>query len=127
MSRRADIDARLEVARERYLDGHPSISSLEAERDVVQTGLTRAATEARNSVRANYQAAAAAEQRLRSQVSALQGDTLAEQDRSVRYNTLAREANTNRSLYDGLLQRYRELNAASGITASNIAVVDVAQ
>jgi polysaccharide biosynthesis transport protein len=127
MNRKADIEARLEVARERYLDDHPSIRTLEAELGVVQTNLTRAANEARNSVRAGYQAAAAAEQRLRSQVSTLQGNTLAEQDRSVRYNTLAREADTNRSLYDGLLQRYRELNAASGITASNIAVVDVAQ
>jgi uncharacterized protein involved in exopolysaccharide biosynthesis len=45
----------------------------------------------------------------------------------VRYNTLAREADTNRSIYDGLLQRFRELNASSGITASNIAIVDEAQ
>jgi succinoglycan biosynthesis transport protein ExoP len=60
-------------------------------------------------------------------VNSLQGATLAEQDRSVRYNTLAREADTNREVYDGLLQRYRELNAAAGITASNIAVIDQAQ
>jgi capsular exopolysaccharide synthesis family protein len=78
-------------------------------------------------VRANYQSALAAEQRLRTQVNSLQGETLAEQDRSVRYNTIAREADTNRQIYDGLLQRFRELNASSGITASNIAIVDEAQ
>jgi capsular exopolysaccharide synthesis family protein len=127
MSRRAELQGRLEAARERYLDDHPTIRTLEAELEATEASLNRAANEARNAVRAGYQSAVAAEQRLRSQVRSLQGATLAEQDRSVRYNTLAREADTNRSIYDGLLQRYRELNASSGITASNIAIVDEAQ
>jgi polysaccharide biosynthesis transport protein len=125
--RRADVQSRLETARERYLADHPSVRTLEAELQAVETSLNRAANEARNSVRANFQSAAAAESRLRSQVNTLQGATLAEQDRSVSYNTLAREADTNRSIYDGLLQRFRELNAAAGITSSNIAVVDQAR
>src|SRR3546814_4885656 len=37
-----------------------------------------------------------------------------------------READTNRTLYDGLLQRYKEVSAAAGITASNVSVVDEA-
>ena len=127
MEKRADVKARLETARARYLPDHPSIRALEAELATTEASLNTAANEARNSVRAQYQAAAAAEQRLRARVGTLQGATLAEQDRSVRYNTLAREADTNRSIYDGLLQRYRELNASSGITASNIAIVDEAQ
>ena len=80
----------------------------------------------RESIRAEYTGALSAEQALRQQVRTLQGATLAEQDLSVRYNTLAREADTNRSLYEGLLQRYRELNAAAGISASNIAIIDQA-
>jgi uncharacterized protein involved in exopolysaccharide biosynthesis len=61
---------------------------------------------------------------LTAQLGELKGSTLAEQDRSVQYNLLAREATTNRTLYDGLLQRYKELNAAAGISASNIAIID---
>jgi capsular exopolysaccharide synthesis family protein len=127
MTRRADVQTKLEAARERYLADHPSVQTLEAELAATEASLASAAGDVRNSVRANYQSAAAAERRLQGQVRALQGETLAEQDRSVRYNTLAREADTNRQIYDGLLQRYRELNASSGITASNIAIVDVAQ
>jgi capsular exopolysaccharide synthesis family protein len=56
----------------------------------------------------------------------LKSATLAEQDRSVRYNILAREADTNRTLYDGLLQRYKEVSAASGVTTNNISVIDKA-
>lgn len=127
MTRRADLQTELESARRRYYDDHPTVTRLETELASVQSGLDRAAREVRNAIRANYQAAASAEQQLQGQVDALQGATLAEQDRSVRYNTLAREADTNRSLYDGLLQRYRALNASSGITASNIAIVDEAE
>lgn len=127
LTRQADLQSKLDSARERYLADHPSVRTLEAELAAVETSLNRAANDARNSVRANYQSAQAAERRLQSQVLSLQGATLAEQDRSVRYNTLAREADTNRQIYDGLLQRFRELNASSGITASNIAVVDEAQ
>jgi capsular exopolysaccharide synthesis family protein len=77
-------------------------------------------------VRSDYDAARAAEQALIRTVGELKGDSLAEQDRSVQYNLLAREADTNRTIYDGLLQRYKELNASAGISASNISIIDLA-
>ena len=127
MTRRAELQGELDAARRRYLEAHPTVERLRAELQAVQGSLTRAANEVRSSIRADYEAANAAEERLQSQVTALQGATMAEQDRAVRYNTLAREADTNRSLYDGLLARYRTLNAAAGMTASNIAIVDKAE
>jgi uncharacterized protein involved in exopolysaccharide biosynthesis len=53
--------------------------------------------------------------------------TLNETDSNVQFGLLSREVDTNRQVYDGLLQRYKELNASSGITISNILVVDVAE
>ena len=126
LSRRSDIQAQLDSARDRYLGDHPTIQMLTSQLNDINQQLTSAATEARNSVRAEFVAAQAAEQTLRARVGQLEAATLQEQDRSVRYNTLAREADTNRSIYDGLLQRYRELNASAGITASNISVIDQA-
>ncbi|MBX7527413.1 GumC family protein [Qipengyuania vesicularis] len=124
MTRRADLESQLEAARDRYLPGHPAITRLEADVSGVNSQLTRTASDVRESIRAEYQAAAAAEQRLDSQLRRARNATLAEQAQSVRYNVLAREADTARSIYDGLLQRYRELNASAGITSSNILIVD---
>lgn len=45
-------------------------------------------------------------------------------ERSVQYNILKREVETNQQLYEGLLQRLREAGISSGLTASNIRVVD---
>jgi capsular exopolysaccharide synthesis family protein len=123
---RDTLQAQLAEARTRYQEGHPTLTRLEGQIATVGSELTRAANEARNSVRAQYVGALQAENQLRGRVASLRGDTLAEQDRSVRYNTLAREADTNRSIYEGLLQRFRELNASAGITASNLTVIDVA-
>ena len=125
--RRSEAQSALDDAKTRYLGDHPLVQRLTSNVQNIDAQLTTAATQARNSVRAEYTAAASSEERLRAQVGELEGATLREQDRSVRYNTLAREADTNRSIYDGLLQRYRELNAAAGITASNVSVIDVAE
>jgi capsular exopolysaccharide synthesis family protein len=126
-TRKSEVEAELENARQRYLGDHPAIQRLEADLANVDAQLTQAANQAREAVRADYVAARAAEQSLQAQVGQLEGATLEEQDRSVRYNTLAREADTNRSIYEGLLQRYRELNASAGITASNVSIIDVAE
>lgn len=124
MTRRAELEGEYKKARERYLDDHPSVLQVQAELATVTQQLNQIAAGVRDSIRANYMAALAAESRLESQASQLQSATLAEQDRAVRYNTLAREADTNRSLYNGLLQRFRELNAAAGIATSNLAIID---
>src|SRR5262249_34880185 len=46
------------------------------------------------------------------------------QKRSIQYNILKREVDTNRELYTSLLQRYKEVDVASGVGANNIFVVD---
>jgi capsular exopolysaccharide synthesis family protein len=127
LNRRSELQAQLDSAKDRYLESHPTVQRLSSQLSTTEAQLTRAATQARDAVRADYVAARAAEARLRAQVDQLESATLHEQDRSVRYNTLAREADTNRSVYDGLLQRYRELNASAGITASNVSVIDQAE
>lgn len=126
-SRRSSLQAELTAARQRYFEEHPTVQRLSGELSLVERQLNSAATEARDAVRAQYVASLDAERALRDRVEELQTATFAEQDRSVRYNTLAREADTNRSIYEGLLQRFRELNASAGITASNIAIIDEAR
>jgi len=45
---------------------------------------------------------------------------------SVQYNILRREFETNRGLYDGMLQRLREIGVASGAQENNISLIDSA-
>ena len=47
--------------------------------------------------------------------------------RSIQYTILQREVDTNRSLYDALLQRYKEIGVAGGIGAAPVSIVDRAE
>jgi polysaccharide biosynthesis transport protein len=47
-------------------------------------------------------------------------------ERLVQYNILKREAETNKTLYDGLLTKLKEADIAVGLKSSNIRVVDPA-
>jgi polysaccharide biosynthesis transport protein len=47
-------------------------------------------------------------------------------NKSVEYNILKREVDTNKQLYEGLLQRLKEAGVSAGLKASNIRIVDSA-
>ena len=44
--------------------------------------------------------------------------------RSIQYTILQREVDTNRSLYDALLQRYKEIGVAGGVGVAPVSIVD---
>src|SRR3546814_9814358 len=57
----------------------------------------------------------------------LKGDYLDLRRRSIQYNIYQQEVDTNQALYDGLLQRFKEIGVAGGVGVNNISIVDPAQ
>ncbi|WDF72853.1 GumC family protein [Novosphingobium sp. KACC 22771] len=127
LTQRATALAALEEERARHLDGYPTVAAKQAQVQALNSQIQTLANNVRNAIRLEYEAALKSEIELNSQVDRLKADTLNEQDRSVQYNLLQHEVETNRQVYDGLLQRYKELNASAGISTSNISVIDIAQ
>jgi polysaccharide biosynthesis transport protein len=121
---RAQLQAKLEEDRQRYKDEHPIVRQESANIAEMDRQIGTIASSIKASIRDQYMTAARQESALAGDVSSLKGQTLSEQDRSVRYNSLKREADTNLQLYDGLLQRYKEVSAEAGSTNNNISVVD---
>lgn len=126
LTERAKDEADLQRERAKHLEDHPVVQQLKAQEQAIDRQISAIAQSVRNSIKQQYDAAVSAEKGLKDQVAGLKGASLEEQDKSVQYNLLARDADTSRSLYESLLQRYKELNAAAGISASNIAVIDAA-
>jgi capsular exopolysaccharide synthesis family protein len=107
---------------------HPEMISLGAQiseltKQIASEG-SQMASSRNNSLLQDYRAAASAENALRGKVAGLKGDVLNLRGRSIQYNILQREVDTNRSLYDALLQRYKEIGVAGGIGASPVSIVD---
>jgi succinoglycan biosynthesis transport protein ExoP len=71
-----------------------------------------------------FRAAQNAERALQGRVAALRGTVLDERGRSIQYNILQRELDTNRGLYDALLQRYREIGISGGVGTNTVSIVD---
>jgi len=75
-------------------------------------------------IKADYDAALAKEKKLENYVNVLKTDLEDYRDRRIQYTILEREVDTARTQYDGLLQRYKEVTVASGVGASQVAIVD---
>jgi polysaccharide biosynthesis transport protein len=78
------------------------------------------------SYKAAFESSSSQENEMKRRVETLKADMLDLQKRSIEYNILKREVDTNRSLYDGLLQRYKEVDVAGGVGANNVFIVDKA-
>ena len=78
-------------------------------------------------LRSQVTQAAARETELAARVEALKTSLIDLRRRSIQYNILQREVDTNRTIYDGLLQRYKEIGIAGAVGTNNISIVDQAR
>ncbi|MBJ7532843.1 polysaccharide biosynthesis tyrosine autokinase [Rhodomicrobium vannielii ATCC 17100] len=78
----------------------------------------------RNSLKAAYETSLAQESEMKGRIETLRGEVLDLQKKGIQYNILKREVETNRGLYNSLLQRSKEVNIAGGVGTNNIFIVD---
>jgi len=110
---------------------HPEMVSLQSQINELQRQINNQAAQASsgriNGLLADYRGALDAERALQARVSQLKGDVLNLRGRSIQYTILQREVDTNRSLYDALLQRYKQIGVAGGVGMAPVSIVDRAQ
>lgn len=124
---RAELAARYQENLSVYQPGFPLMQQLQAQMDEVDRLIEAELGNIRASVRSEYDGALAQEQLLATRVDELKDDVLDLRSRSIQYNILQREVDTNRELYEGLLQRYKEIGVAGGVGTNNISIVDRAE
>jgi succinoglycan biosynthesis transport protein ExoP len=123
---RALLDAEYQQKLSIYQPDYPEMLQLKARIDEADGQIRTIASNIRISIQNQYEIAANQERSLQDQVNGLTGDVLDLRDRSIQYNILQRELDTTRTLYEGLLQRYKEVGVTGGVTANNISIVDLA-
>jgi polysaccharide biosynthesis transport protein len=77
-------------------------------------------------VKARLDAVTAEEAQLREKLANTRKQVLVTQDNSIDLNLLKREVDTNRQLYDSLLERLKQVNVSSNLTTNNLSIVDAA-
>lgn len=128
---RAGLEAEYQEKRTLMKPDHPEMVSLRSRLDELDRQIALETSQVsggrNNSLAQEYRGALSAERALQSRVNALKGSVLDLRGRSVRYNILQREVDTNRGLYDALLQRYKEIGVAGGVGTSPVSIVDRAE
>ncbi len=105
----------------------PEAKAARARVDALDASIKGEENRIRASLQQTYQAAAARQQALTRQVDALKASLVDQRQRAIQYNIYQRDAETNRELYDALLQRYKEVGVAGEALSNNVAVVDAAR
>jgi len=115
---------------ELFKPNYPSMLALQEQISSRQSLIEREGRRIRSNttenMRASYEAAIAEERKLAGEIKALEKELLTFRDNSVGYTNLKRDVDTSRSLYDGLLQRMKEINVVETAEIDNVTVVDKA-
>ncbi|MFB0612665.1 GumC family protein [Aurantiacibacter poecillastricola] len=108
-SRRAEAEAQLANLRTTLGPSNPRVLALEAEIESLDRSINTEGGVMSSARQAAYESALAEESELRERFNTARARYLAEQNLGTEYGILRREVDTNRELYDALLQRYTEL------------------
>jgi polysaccharide biosynthesis transport protein len=109
---------------ETFKPSYPEMVRLKNQMDVTQKRLVLEVSRIIASIKNEYEAAVRKESLLRAAFEQQKGRALEMQQKSIQYNILKREADTNKDLYKSLLQRMKEVGVSAGFNASNVQLVD---
>jgi capsular exopolysaccharide synthesis family protein len=124
---KARLDAEYAKNLSIYKPGFPAMVQLKAQIDGLDARIKAEVRTILASIKGQFEAAKRQEDMLRQRVAASRQEVLTVQDRSVDMNLLQRELDTNRQVYDSLLQRLKEVSVTGGLTTNNVSIVDEAQ
>ena len=106
---------------------HPKIQQLRRRITEVEDQIGREIGTIHGALRGDFQAAQRKEAMLNSETTEVTSEVMRLRDQTSQYNILMREVDTNRTLYDGLLQRLKEVGVVGGVSLNNLSVIDAAE
>jgi succinoglycan biosynthesis transport protein ExoP len=124
--RRAELAAEYQRLMVQFEPGYPAAKALQSQIDQLDRSIVREESRVSGSLQADYREALERERALHDKVDQLKSSYLDLRRRSIQYNIYQQEVDTNRALYDGLLQRFKEIGVAGGVGINNVSVVDAA-
>ena len=109
-----------------FKPGYTKVKRVEAQVAELESTLERERKSILERIRHEYDEAARREALLATAYQTQARIVTTDGEKSVQYNILKREVDSNRQLYDGMLQKVKETSIASAMRASNARVVDPA-
>ncbi|WEK44377.1 MAG: polysaccharide biosynthesis tyrosine autokinase [Candidatus Sphingomonas colombiensis] len=124
--KRAELAAEYQRLMLQFEPEYPAAKSIKTQLDQLDRSIAREEGRVSSALGAAYREALEREQALAAKVEQLKASYLDLRRRSIQYNIYQQEVDTNRALYDGVLQRFKEIGVAGGVGVNNVSVVDPA-
>lgn len=121
------LESELANLRQRYKERHPRYIQVASQLSEWKNSLTNAILNIPQGIRSQYESAKAAEVALEAALVEQETAALALNKRSIVYNKLAREVDSDRTLYESVINRLKETTLTKEIKPSKIRVVQQAQ
>lgn len=107
-----------------FTDDYPKVREVQSQITEIQAALTRERQRAAQKISDDYFAAMKRESLVQQAFADKQKQANVIAEKSVQYGILNREVESNKSMYEGLLDRLKEAGVSAGLKASNIRIVD---
>ncbi len=117
-----DLDAEKARLSARYLPGHPDLIKVEGQIESARAALVAQRTRVIESASNEYEAAVIEERSYAGQLESQKGAAMDLDRKSGGYLVLQRQAETNRLVYQSLLQQQKELRVVSNSRTNNVQV-----
>jgi uncharacterized protein involved in exopolysaccharide biosynthesis len=106
---------------------YPDMLRLKAQINQIDQEIKSEAHVIKQSLKAHYESTLQQEALLKNKMDDVKRGVLATRNKEIQYNILKREADNNRTLYEGLLRQYKAMGVAGAVSTNNVAVVNRAQ
>ncbi len=126
-TRITDLRRQLAELSTTYTPAHARVKRVEAQIVTLESALTRERGAILERIRNEFEEAQRREKMLAANYQNQVRQVTGEAERSIQYNILKREVDSNRQLYETMLQRVKEASVASALRASNVRQVDLAR
>src|ERR1700719_4559548 len=124
--RKSDVDEQYAEVLNQYGPNFPKVLRIAAQQKEVDADLDRARKTLLQSVEQEYNTARSHVQLLQEALDKQKSQANDLAEKLVQYHILQHDAESNKQLYDGLLQKLKEAGITAGLRSSNIRVVDPA-
>ncbi len=120
----ASLEAEYSEQLKIYKPDYPKMIKLKEHINQIKKKLDQETKRVVSSVKKDYEVAGNRENQLKAALNIQKKEALDLNQRAIQYQILKRETDTNKELYNGLLQRLKETGVSATLTANNIQILD---
>ncbi|MGB9714870.1 MAG: GumC family protein [Thermodesulfovibrionales bacterium] len=125
-SQLSSLEAEYSSLSKTFTPDYPKMKSLKSQIDSIHERIEQEKSKIIEALKSDYEASLKKEENLTKALNAQKRKVLSYQDTIAQFEVLKREVDSNKALYNTLLQRLNEVGVAASSTATNIQILDKA-